>query len=200
MKKDLSRLLRHQMTMLALFLLPLFAIACGTQEVGMEGTVRDAGAESHAEILVTRDMDAQAVQPAHASNAVLGDGIRLLGYDYQVAGQTLNLALYWQAREPVDKSYNVFVHVLDSQGELQGQRDSPPVSGDYPTSLWQPGEVVVDGHTVPLSSDALLGSYKVAVGMYDLATNERLPAVDGLGQQAPEAQIMLDLEVKAGGW
>jgi hypothetical protein len=200
MKKRLSRRLRHRMTMLAMFLLLLLAVACGTPEVGMEHTVREAGAAAPIEILVTRDMNAQVLQPAHATKATLGDRIQLLGYDFQVEGQTLNVALYWQAKEPVDKSYNVFVHVLDSQGALQQQRDSAPVDGDYPTSLWQPGEVVVDGHRVPLPSDVPLRSYKVAVGMYDVATNERLPAVDGSGQQAPERQIMLDLEVKGGGW
>jgi hypothetical protein len=198
MKKGPSRRLRHQMAMLALSLLPLFAVACGTLEVGMEGTARNAGAAALKEILVTRDMDAQALQPAHATNATLGDRIQLLGYNFQVTGQALNVALYWQAKEPVDKSHNVFVHVFDSQGELQGQRDSPPVSGDYPTSLWQPGEVVVDGHTVPLPSDAPLGTYRVVVGMYDRATNERLPVLDGAGHKVPEGQIMLDLGVEGG--
>ena len=107
--------------------------------------------------------------------------------------------LFWQTKEPVDKSYNVFVHIFDSQGELQGQRNSPPVSGDYPTSWWQPGEVIGDGYTIPLRSDIPPGSLEVSVGMYDGASKERLPAADDSGQQIPKGQIMLDLEVEGGG-
>ena len=200
MQKGLPRRFRHQIAVFALFLLTLLAVACSTPEKGTERTVGELAAAVPVEIVVTRDMDAQTTQPAHATDASLGDRIQLLGYDFQVTGQALNVALYWQAKEPVDKSYNVLVHVVDSQGEVQGQSDSPPVSGDYPTSSWQPGEVIVDGYTIPLRSNAPLDTYRVAVGMYDPATGERLPAVDGSGQQAPEGQIMLALEVEGGGW
>lgn len=187
---------RHRMTVLALLLL---AVACGTPQASEERTPGELAAAAPIEIVVTRSMDAQVLQPARAANIPLGDHIQLLGYDFQVAGQTLNLALYWQAREPVDKSYIVFVHVFDSQGELQGQKDSPPVGGDLLTSSWQPGEVVVDPHTVPLVSDAPMGTYRVEVGMYDTDTNERLPVLDGTGQKIPEGQIMLDLGVEGKG-
>ena len=99
----------------------------------------------------------------------------------------------------MDGSYNVFFHVLDAQGELQGQGDRAPVNGDYPTSMWQPGETIVDAHRVPLRADALLESLEIAVGMYDIVTHERLPAVDGSGQKAPDGRIMLDLAVEGGG-
>ena len=165
----------------------------------MERTARDADAAAPKEIVVTRDVAAQALQPAHALNVALGDRIRLLGYDLQVTGQTLNVALYWQAKEPMEKSYNVFVHVFDSQGGLQGQTDGPAVSGDYPTFLWQPGEVIIDGHSVLLPSDAPLGTYRVVVGMYDKATNERLPVLDGVGHKVPAGQILLEMGVDGGG-
>jgi hypothetical protein len=199
MKKGQLGHLRHRMTALVLLLLPLLALACCTSEEGSERTVTEQAAATPVEIVVTRDMDAQSTQPAHATNAALGDDIRLLGYDFQVAGQALNVALYWQVKEPMDRSYNVFVHVFDSQGELQGQSDSLPVSGDYPTSSWQPGEVIVDGYTIPLRANAPLDAYRVAVGMYDTATNERLPVLDGMGQVIPDSQIVLDLAVDGEG-
>ena len=191
--------LRHRMTAIVLFMLPLLAIACSMPEGGTERTVGKLATAAPVEIVVTKDVDAQIMQPAHATNAALGDRIRLLGYGFQVTGRTLNVALYWQAKEPVDKTYNVFVHVFDSQGELQGQSDSPPVSGDYPTSSWQPGDVIVDGYTIPLRSNAPLDTYRVAVGMYDTATNKRLPVLNGTGRVIPEGQIMLDLGVEGEG-
>jgi hypothetical protein len=191
------------MTLLALFLIPLFAVACGTLEVGIErtplrytqDTATPEGAAAPKEVLVTRDKDALVLQPVHATDFTLGDRIQLLGYDFEVTPHTLIVAFYWQATEPVDKSYNVFVHVFDSQGGLQGQVDSPPVSGRYPTFLWQPGQVVVDNHAVTLPSDAPTGTYRVAVGMYDEATQERLPVLDGEGRTVPEGKIMLDVGV-----
>jgi hypothetical protein len=206
-----SRSLWKQMTILVLFLIPLFAVACGTLEVGIErtplrytqdtATPEDAAlrytqdAVAPKEVLVTRDRDALVLQPVHATDFTLGDCIQLLGYDFEVTPHALIVAFYWQATEPVDKSYNVFVHVFDSQGGLQGQRDSPPVSGRYPTFLWQPGQVVVDNHLITLPSNAPTGAYRVAVGMYDEATQERLPVLDGTGQTVPEGQIMLDVGV-----
>ena len=195
MKTELSRCLHRQMTLLALFLIPLFAVACGTLEVGIERTATPEGAATPKEVLVTRDKDALVLQPVHATDFTLGDRIQLLGYDFEVTPHALIVAFYWQATEPVDKSYNVFVHVFDSQGGLQGQVDSPPASGRYPTFLWQPGQVVVDNHVVNLPSDAPTGTYRVAVGMYDEATQERLPVLDGEGQAVPEGRIMLDVGV-----
>jgi hypothetical protein len=195
MKTEISRGLRKQMTLLALFLIPLFTVACGTLEVGIERTATPEGAAAPREVLVTRDKDALVLQPVHATGFTLGDRIQLLGYDFEVTPHALIVAFYWQATEPVDKSYNVFVHVFDSQGGLQGQVDSPPVSGRYPTFLWQPGQVVVDNHVVNLPSDAPTGTYRVAVGMYDEATQERLPVLDGEGRTVPEGKIVLDVGV-----
>jgi hypothetical protein len=189
------RSLWKQMTLLVLFLIPLFAVACGTLEVGIERTATPEGATAPKEVLVTKDEDALALQPAHVTDFTLGDRIHLLGYDFKTASHTVIVTLYWRAMEPIDKSYNVFVHLFDSQGGLQGQRDGPPVNGDYPTSLWQPGQVVVDTHVVTLPSDAPTGTYRVAVGMYDKATQERLPVLDDEGRPVPEGQIMLDVRV-----
>jgi hypothetical protein len=203
MKTEISRGLRKQMTMLALFLIPPFLVGCGTLEVGIErtplrytqDTATPEGAAALKEVLATGDKDALVLQPVHATDFTLGDRIQLLGYDFEVTPHALNVAFYWQAKEPVEKSYNVFVHVFDSQGGLQGQVDSPPASGHYPTFLWQPGQVVVDNHVVNLPSDAPTGTYRVAVGMYDEATQERLPVLDGEGRTVPEGKIMLDVGV-----
>jgi hypothetical protein len=194
-KTEISRSLWKQMTILVLFLIPLFAVACGTLEVGIERTATPEGATAPKEVLITKDEDALALQPVHATDFTLGDRIQLLGYDFEVTPHALIVAFYWQAMEPVDKSYNVFVHVFDSQGGLQGQVDSPPVNARYPTFLWQPGQVVVDNHAVTLPSDAPTGTYRVAVGMYDEATQERLPVLDGEGRTVPEGKIMLDVGV-----
>jgi hypothetical protein len=79
------------------------------------------------------------------------------------------LTLYWQASTSLDTSYTVFIHSLNTQEELIGQADGPPVANYYPTSAWDPGEVVQDSRSVPAGDHYL-------VGLYNPATGERLPA------------------------
>jgi hypothetical protein len=62
-----------------------------------------------------------------------------------------------------------------AQAEYVAGFDGPPVLGDYPTSLWEPGEIIVDSH--PLDLTALpQGDYYLLAGLYNPTTAERLPA------------------------
>jgi hypothetical protein len=112
-----------------------------------------------------------------------GDQIRLLGYTLPSAtvqaGGSLALTLYWQAVERPAIDYTVLLHLLDDEGEIWGQGDGPPLGGFQPTSFWDPGEVVADGHVVSIGADAPPGTYRLAAGLYDLATGRRLAGEEG---------------------
>ena len=103
------------------------------------------------------------------------DRVDLLGYDI-VAGQAgaLRLTLYWQAPDHVATGYTVFAHLLDTTGTICGQGDGLPLSGFYPTTAWDAGEIVVDEHEVRLQDGAPAGPYRLIVGLYDQATGRRL--------------------------
>jgi hypothetical protein len=81
----------------------------------------------------------------------------------------------------MDASYTVFTHLLDERTQIRGQQDNPPVGGRYPTTLWVPGEVIVDEYAIVVQPDAPPGSYVVEVGLYDPATMQRLPVLDPTG-------------------
>lgn len=136
----------------------------------------------------------------HRDGSLLGGKIELLGYELKEepmrAGGVLALNLYWQAKGKVEESYIVFAHLLDGQGNIQGQQDGVPVEGMYPTSSWLAGQVVEDRHRIPIVATAPAGSYRLAVGMYRLDSLERLEAVDSEGNSWPENQIVLDTPVK----
>jgi hypothetical protein len=70
----------------------------------------------------------------------------------------------------------VFVHLLAAGNKL-AQFDARPCGGECPTSGWRPGAIVVDRHQVALPPDAPPGPYRLAVGLYLLATGERVPVV-----------------------
>jgi 4-amino-4-deoxy-L-arabinose transferase-like glycosyltransferase len=132
--------------------------------------------------------------PQTPLQARLGNGIELLGYSQpprQNESADLSIQLYWQANGKLDKDYTAFVQLLNEQNELITSWDSQPLAGQYPTSRWQRGEVVVDSFNLPQPDRLLPGKYRLVTGMYDLSTGLRLPAFDQEGKLLPEDMIIL---------
>ncbi len=113
--------------------------------------------------------------------AQLGPAILLQGYDLSsiglAPGTTLTVTLWWEAQATLEADYTVFVHLLDTQGNLVTQHDGPSLSGAYPTSVWQTGFLIPDEHILTLPPDLPLGTYTLHAGMYQLPSLERLPAI-----------------------
>jgi hypothetical protein len=89
--------------------------------------------------------------------------------------------LKWLSIAPVTADYHVFIHVLSDQGGLLRQSDAEPKGGAYPTSAWAPGEAINDCVRIDTPGLPETG-WRIATGLYDLATGERLPVVDRAGQ------------------
>lgn len=104
----------------------------------------------------------------------------LEGADARVApaGASVQINLYWRALAPLDRDYTLFVHVYDASGQRVAQRDLPLRYEDYPTSRWQPGELVIDRADMPLPA-LPPGPYRLLVGLYDAATGAPLPTETG---------------------
>jgi len=131
----------------------------------------------------------------HRLRASLGDGVTLLGYDLSAEdmgpGDNLRLTLYWQATGDIQGDYQVFTHLTDNQDQIWGQKDSQPVGGLYPTSHWQPGRVIRDVYDIAVPENTPAGPYVLFVGMYDLDSEERLPAFGENAQRLPADRIPL---------
>jgi uncharacterized membrane protein len=116
----------------------------------------------------------------------LGGLVSLMGYDLTAdsvrPSDSFVLVLYWQALAPMDRSYTVFAHLLDSEDQVRGQKDSLPAGGARPTTGWVPGEFIIDEYGLVVEADAPPGEYVLEVGMYDASTGERLPALDVEGR------------------
>lgn len=103
--------------------------------------------------------------------ANFADQIALIGYTLpqrEVApGEAFPLTLYWRAPadRPPQAHFIQFNHLLDAAGHLRGGYDRLPLEY-YSTLLWAPGEVVVDGYTIPVEADAPPGVYYLNVGFY----------------------------------
>jgi hypothetical protein len=131
--------------------------------------------------------------PAQEPAYDLGAQIALVGYSGPTrlaSDGTLSLTLYWQALQPPQADYKVFVHLIDQQGKLLAQDDVPPRGGHYPTGVWQPGDLVPDLHQLTLLEQRPLGPYHLLVGMYHPETRDRLPATGPAGP-VPDGAIPL---------
>ena len=139
---------------------------------------------------------------AAAVSANFGGGIHLTGYEITAAataaaGETMAVTLYWQPSQAVNENYVVFVHLLDSTGQLVANHDGPPAGGLFPTDSWLPGMTVPDRHELSLPPDLAAGSYEIRVGLYDPDTGARLPLhfVDGKPVDADAVSLgTVDLE------
>lgn len=133
------------------------------------------------------------VLPARAPLYNLGDVVELTAVttpeETAVPGATLPFTLTWATEQPPGVDYVVFVHLLAETGNLVATADGPPAKGNFPTHLWQPGDVVIDARQLDLPDDLPPGSYQVLAGWYRLDDLSRLPVTDEAGRPLPDNAI-----------
>jgi 4-amino-4-deoxy-L-arabinose transferase-like glycosyltransferase len=122
--------------------------------------------------------------PQHELHVVWREEIGLIGYDldrthYQ-PGDRIEVTLYFRSLAPVKDSLTVFTHLLgpvrsDTNSPVWAGWDQEPGRASYPTSAWQPGEVILDDYVLSIPDDAPAGEYSLEIGLYQLQTMERLP-------------------------
>jgi mannosyltransferase len=130
---------------------------------------------------------APATEMETAVNLPFGDNITLNGYTLGETtlrpGDIVEVTLFWQTAVSLQTRYKVFLHLLDENGNLVSQRDSEPGGGLALTTIWQPGEEIIDNHGLLLPSDLPPGSYRLQLGLYDLANpDNRLPITAPAGE------------------
>jgi hypothetical protein len=134
--------------------------------------------------------------PMHPLHVRFGPSIWLVGYELttpeRAPGETVEVVLYWRALAPLDRQYTVFMHLLNASGEWVAGWDMMPRYNTYPTTDWPVAELIDDVRILPLSSDLPPGKYRVALGMYDWGTGERLPAYTGEGHAIPDQALVLE--------
>jgi hypothetical protein len=128
----------------------------------------------------------KTAHPQHPLNQPFGDApnLMLLGYEFDqlsidncqltIDNCQLSITLYWRSESLLPLNYTTFVHLRNAGGDIVAQHDQPPLDGAYPTSLWDPGEIIADKITLSLPANLPSGEYQIVVGMYDLPTGQRL--------------------------
>jgi hypothetical protein len=126
--------------------------------------------------------------PQRPVAADLAGQVRLLGADVgslipcpcsAMAGvpkgpDLLPIILHWEGTGAAHADYQVFVHLVDSNGNTVSQSDHRTGGDFYPTSLWENGELLRDEHRLPVPPP---GVYELRAGMY--LGSERLKIAGG---------------------
>jgi hypothetical protein len=128
--------------------------------------------------------------------AALFDGrIDLLGLDLDrnstMCGETVNLALFWQARESLDEDLTAFVHLVNEADFAYAQRDKHPINDYLRTSKWQSGQVMKDEYRLFIPYGTPPGTYNLVVGLYRAETGQRLPVFGGEKRLLPGHRFRL---------
>jgi hypothetical protein len=132
-------------------------------------------------------------EPDHVLDAHWGDLFDILGYDLADSADKLSITFYWQAAQPTDISYKVFVHLIDEvTGSVVTQADYIPRNWTYPTNMWQPGEIIRDSVQLPLEN-VPPGTYRLQFGMYDPDTSQRLEVFSSEGVHYPNDAVHLEI-------
>lgn len=96
-----------------------------------------------------------------------------------LAGATVPIYLAFQALQPLDRSYSVFIHLYGDPtpyegGPLWAQADAPACE-PYFSNFWRPTERIIQTFPLSISPSTPPGRYRVGAGIYDSATGIRLP-------------------------
>lgn len=101
----------------------------------------------------------RAFSPGVGRTSIFESGIALTGSRVMRASNVVEIWLAWSYYEPLTPNMIRFVHLLDGEGAMIAQVDSPPNV---------PGSEGAELITLPLPDDLPPGEYRVVVGWYRL--------------------------------
>ena len=122
--------------------------------------------------------------PADTAPPVASPGVTLSRQDVAI-GSPLDVTYRFAvaADAPAfDENYWVFVHFLDTDGELMWTDDHEPAP---PTTAWTPGATIEYTRTMFAPKFPYVGETQIEIGLFSPATGDRLPlAGEAAGQRA----------------
>ncbi len=110
-------------------------------------------------------------------------------------GATIPINVTWTTTQSINRPYTIFVHLIDTNGNLVAQDDGMPLDGRWPTTCWQMGHGFDDRREIKLPDQIQAGLYRVRIGFYWLPTNERAPVAIGAADQARDSVELGTIEI-----
>lgn len=139
--------------------------------------------------------------PTHPIEANFNDKILLTGYRIDPPSikpnETTMLYLTWQAQQPIDGSYQLFIHLYNiSHNQRQGQVNAPLKGMLFHAHRWPVGLTVPDIHYFHLPEDAPEGPYLFEMGLYHTDSQGRLPIMASADQPLDDKITLGKLQVR----
>ncbi len=112
--------------------------------------------------------------------ATFAEQISIRAYQFDPTEDYMGITIAWQAEKDYLPDYTVFAQMLEAEtNERLAGVDTRPLNGDWPTSRWVEGEVVVDRYLIATPPGLQPGFFKLIVGLYRPETGERLILENG---------------------
>ena len=147
------------------------------------GDQTEAGSDGYTILLSTPLKTVDNRTKTNDFTAIFGGALKLEPTtflpDQFAAGDMILIDLSFQALQPVDREYNLFIHLYGTPSPYEGgkiwtQNDSP-ICQSYSMNLWQPYEIISQQFELPIPADIPLGDYTIVTGLYESQGGTRLP-------------------------
>lgn len=125
------------------------------------------------ELRAAKTLDARAALPITLGESIVLEGFELVS-DRIERGDEVVMLLYWRVTRRIADNYKVIVQLADAAGRVATSYEQEPRRGKSPTSMWQPGELIVDAIVLPIQADVPPGVYRIEIGMTDAAMKRLL--------------------------
>lgn len=123
--------------------------------------------------------------------ATFDDKARLNGM-WLTTGRDVHVALGWEAL--VDQpalDAKVFVHLINSDGQIIAQQDGIPVHWTRPFATWRQNEVLLDAYTLSLPEGIDVNQTSLRIGLYHPDTGARVPVFVRSGERLPDDAVVI---------
>lgn len=141
--------------------------------------------------LIGEFLPAAATTPLLTSFADEGVSMALAEVRAEQVGPTVYVTMTWQGAHTVTENVTVFVHVLNSAGQLIGQADGDFLTGTLPLPVWPSQQWLQDRRQIIVTEAAAM----VAIGLYRRDDGQRLPTLDSSGAPWPDNAVVVPVTV-----
>jgi hypothetical protein len=150
------------------------ALVSATNEAGQ---AVDNGLARVTWLKVPQPMPVTMPDTALKTDAIFADAFALVGVEtHTTADHQTQVDLYWRSLvDQPSQDATIFVHLLDENGEILAQNDARPWNGQYPTFIWDKGEVVKTTHILSAAPENI----HLRIGMYTFPGPQNLLLPNG---------------------
>jgi hypothetical protein len=123
--------------------------------------------------------------PADAFSAARNDSVRT---DLPTPGGEalpgLPVTLYWETLAEIHGEHNIYIRLVDDEGNSWGQVDRLIMAGLWRPDRWHSGYFIRDEYRMPIDPATPPGTYQLEIGMYDFVTGQSYGVARDVGEIA----------------